>query len=150
MEIATEYKVDRANWPSGPWDTEPDKLQWIDLATDLDCLIVRNRLGALCGYVGVAAGHPWYGSDYDDVSADAHGGLTYAEKCRDPICHVPQPGRSDDIWWLGFDCCHFGDLCPGDLFIPTISIPDGIKYRDMAYVRRECESLAQQAKRAAI
>lgn len=51
------------------WDNEPDRKHWIDADTGLDCLIVRNGLGgkgALCGYVGVPKGHPWYGKDYSD------------------------------------------------------------------------------------
>ncbi len=27
---------DKSAWPRGPWDIEPDKIQWIDEATDLD------------------------------------------------------------------------------------------------------------------
>lgn len=57
---------DRAGWDAGPWDGEPDKAQWTDEATGLPCLIVRNRMGALCGYVGVPAAHPWHGKDYSD------------------------------------------------------------------------------------
>src|SRR5437868_4216905 len=33
----------------GPWWDEPDKVQWIDPATDLDCLAVRGPFGAWCG-----------------------------------------------------------------------------------------------------
>jgi hypothetical protein len=51
-----------------PWRDEPDKVQWIDEETDLDCLIVRNRMGALCGYVGISEGHPFYGKDYSDCT----------------------------------------------------------------------------------
>src|SRR5215510_304522 len=28
------------------------------------------------------------------------------------ICHTPSPGEPDNVWWLGFDCCHLGDLYP--------------------------------------
>lgn len=37
-------------------------------ATGLPCLIVRNRFGALCGYVGVAEGHPLFGLSYSEVA----------------------------------------------------------------------------------
>ena len=34
-----EYRtVDKSTWARGPWDTEPDKMQWRDEATGLDCL----------------------------------------------------------------------------------------------------------------
>lgn len=50
--------------PEGPWTDEPDKAQWIDEATGLDCLIVRNGMGTLCGYVGVDEDHPFFGVGY--------------------------------------------------------------------------------------
>src|SRR5437764_13906827 len=43
----------------GPWDGEPDKLQWIDCGTGYDCLIVRAvHHGRLCRYVGLPPSHP--------------------------------------------------------------------------------------------
>jgi len=136
----------RTDWDPGPWDDEPDKVYWVDDDTDLDCLIVRNRLGALCGYVGVPPTHPWHGKDYDDVPAEVHGGLTYADRCQPAeneaagICHVPAAGRSEDVWWLGFDTAHACDRLPwmGGVF------GDG-EYRDIAYVTAEVVSLAKQA-----
>ena len=54
----------RENWVDGPWRDEPDKVIWTDPETGLDCMILRNRTGVLCGYVGVPSTHPWYGVDY--------------------------------------------------------------------------------------
>jgi hypothetical protein len=145
MEAIGEIKVwedptmDRSRWGSGPWDTEPDKVSWIDAATGLDCLIVRGSVGSLCGYAGVLPTHPWHGAEYGyghfigpkvdeecenycvhnpDHLIDVHGGLTYSDRCQssdDPaqgICHVPAPGRPEDVWWFGFDCAHYGDQVP--------------------------------------
>lgn len=151
----------------GPWDCEPDKVQWIDAATGLDCLIVRNPLGALCGYVGLPPGHPFHGVDYDqctradctvdrtvewcpehspNAAVEVHGGLTFADFCRESdkgeafgICHVPFPGRPAHVWWLGFDCAHGGDLTPR----LGLSFP-GDEYRDLAYVKAQCATLARQ------
>lgn len=132
---------------AGPWHDEPDKAHWVDEATGLDCLIVRNHLGALCGYVGVPPAHPWHGKDYDDVYVDVHGGLTYADRCQEDeehgICHLPEPGRPDDVWWLGFDCAHSGDLVPG---VGRVSPYE--TYRDLNYVRDEVAGLARQAAEA--
>lgn len=135
---------DRAKWPSGPWDSEPDKRQWTDPTTGLPCLIVRNHSGGLCGYVGVPPNHPHYGADYDDVPAEVHGGLTFAGSCQEGkreegICHVVAPGQPDDVWWLGFDCVHYMDTAPVLLAYGCMS--DGT-YRDVAYVTAECERLA--------
>lgn len=148
-----EYRtVDKSKWGPGPWQNEPDKMQWTDKSTSLPCLIVRSWSGALCGYVGVAEGHRLYGKGYssdalDEVEIDVHGGLTFADACADGvdesrrICHVPDPGEPDHVWWFGFDCAHYLDFCPAlkadDLF------NDG-HYRDVLYVRAQVEGLARQ------
>lgn len=105
----------------GPWTTEPDKAHWIDPATGLDCLIVRAHHGALCGYVGVPPEHQLHGvSGFDPVvrTLAVHGGVNFGSACQEGaedgpgVCHVPEPGRPADVWWLGFDCAHAGDLAP--------------------------------------
>jgi hypothetical protein len=116
---------------------------------------VRNRLGALCGYVGVPSGHPLYGKAYGDIDGafDVHGGLTFSNRCHGAICHVPEPGEPDDVWWFGFDCSHFGDLAPVETsfakIIPGFPMRDRsldrmLVYKDIAYVTAEVESLAEQ------
>lgn len=142
--------VDKTTWGPGPWQDEPDKAHWVDPATDLDCLMVRQSLGAWCGYVAVPPGHPAYGLHYDDVPGiDVHGGLTYAAACQetgDPatgVCHVPYPGRPQDVWWLGFDCVHAFDFAPEARFRLFADSPQAV-YRDQVYVRAEVERLAAQ------
>lgn len=152
-----EYRFkDKSDWGPGPWQDEPDKRQWTDPATGLPCLIVRNRGGNLCGYVGVSKGHPAYEADYcdveDDVDIDVHGGLTFAGPCSEGsehgICHKVEPGENDDVWWLGFDCGHFQDLSPEMAAREKMDhgwepVGDPI-YRDISYVENECTSLAKQ------
>lgn len=134
----------------GPWQDEPDKVQWIDPATDLDCLTVRNRYGVWCGYVGVPPDHPLHGIQYDDAPhLSVHGDLTFSSLCHEGgrICHVPLPGRPDAVWWFGFDCGHLYDYSPNMPELPGISRdPDvrGETYRDLDYVRQECARLAGQ------
>ena len=118
MEHKTWTTVDKTAWGEGPWSGEVDKEQFTDEATGLPCLVKRNHSGSLCGYVGVSEGHPWFGKDYGDLSADVHGGLTFADFCQEgdeahTICHVPGPGEPDRVYWLGFDCGHAWDLVPG-------------------------------------
>jgi hypothetical protein len=150
----TYTTVDKSGWGDGLAD-EPDKVQWIDEATGLDCLIHRGPTGALCGYVGVPPGHPYYGRDYDDVDVDVHGGLTYGRPCQEGhpegegVCHIPEPGRPKDVWWLGFDCAHAGDARPAHNaeFLSAVGRPRSITwetYRDIDYVRAETAHLAQQ------
>jgi hypothetical protein len=144
-EVAEPYAVDRRGWPSGPWDGEPDKVQWKS-RVGLPALIVRNDSGALCGYVGVPRGHPARDADKDilDEEVSVHGGLTYADRCRGHICHVPGPGEPDDVLWLGFDCAHARDYWPGR-WVGVRGAPAPLPaYRTIAYVRGECESLAEQ------
>jgi hypothetical protein len=80
-----EYRdvVDKSEWGPGEWQDEPDKIQWQDADTGLPCLIVRGPSGSLCGYVGVAPGHPMHGKHYDAVDVEVHGGLTFARGCAD-------------------------------------------------------------------
>lgn len=135
-------------WGPGPWDDEPDHVEW--RAHGLPCLLHRQpSLGHWCGYVAVPPGHPAHGKDYACLDMDVHGGLTYAESCSGNICHVPEPGEPNDVWWLGFDCAHLGDLSPataatGRLSGLTIFYEPEATYRDLAYVRNEAEALAAQ------
>jgi hypothetical protein len=106
-------------------------------------------MGIWCGYAAVPPGHPYHGKGYDDIDVEVHGGLTYSDKCAGEICHKPEPGEPDDVWWLGFDCGHAWDYSPGidkqlaDIGLPRPHFPDEA-YRDAAYVRSEVEKLAEQ------
>lgn len=136
----------------GPWLDEPDRVEW--RSEGLPCLIVRNNLGALCGYVGVPEGHPWYGRHYDDVDADVHGGLTFSDPCSGHICHVPLEGEPTEVYWFGFDSGHLGDILPRvQVICRDMPLPDhhasADVYRDIAYVSAEVERLAEQARAAA-
>ena len=172
--MTTETWVDKSDWGDGPWQEEPDRIEWRD--GEYVCLMLRNpSFGMWCGYVGLRSEHPWHGKGYDDIEgASVHGGLTFAGPCmdddrpqRERVCHMPLPGEPEDLWWLGFDCHHYMDLAPGmraferrmgdeyeakgdmksaELFRRG---PEGYTYRHVAYVRSEVEDLVAQAKEAA-
>lgn len=134
----TEPFRDREGWDAGPWDDEPDKVVWVDDATQLDCMIVRNRMGALCGYVGVTPAHPWHGLGYGscaegcltvdvdateyvegcgyehavDAKLEVHGGITFAAACHGVVCHKHDDESAGPTWWFGFDCAHAWDVMP--------------------------------------
>lgn len=151
------------------WDQEPDSDDWITDA-GLKAKMRRGPSGHWCGYVGIPKGHPLYGKGYShripppagfderpmndrvpaipvlchalcgdddavslELAIDVHGGLTYAAN------HVPGD-KTDGLWWFGFHCGHCDDLSP--------KIPAGfgtsVTYRNHAYVRAECEKLAEQ------
>jgi len=165
-------QVDRSDWAKGPWDNEPDVLEWSDEVTGLDCAILRMPWnGALNGYVAVPEGHPLHGKGYSDrvkvpegamersvnitqdighirlftasigISDDkqeaaldlllfCHGGLTYAKS------------STDGSWWFGFDAQHCDDAEPkGGRAWATDAV-----YRDMPYMKAQCERLAWQIK----
>lgn len=147
QELEWTY-IDKSKWPEGQWNSEPDKLQWIDEATGLDCLIVRApHSGHLCGYVGVPEGHKLFGKDDQDVEVTVHGGLTFSGKCNESdkehgICHRPFPGRPDHVWWLGFDCAHLGDISPES--IRRFDTDYHATYKTVHYVKGQCRELAKQ------
>lgn len=163
--------LNKSTWGDGPWQKEPDKIQWTDERTGLPCLGVRHPTsGHWCGYVGVSEGHPAFGLHYNKADAlaepdengyhglDVHGGLTFSDFCDEHpdaeaqgICHVPQPGQPEKVWWLGFDCGHAFDLCPAyDVYLRHQGIPTfrsawfGTHYRTLEYVQEECAKLATQ------
>ena len=188
METKEWSFMDKTEWGEGPWMREPDKRQFVDVATGLPCLIHRNHSGALCGYVGVTEGHPLFGQSYStrvakpvgfenrkatdttpaiavliealredkddtislELAIEVHGGLTYSGPCRPVrkdgggVCHVPDPGEPDNVWWFGFDCAHAGDAMPQYNSLHNFNRDDS--YRDIDYVTRQCGALALQLK----
>ena len=151
MQTKQYTTIDKSGWVDGPWKQEPDKMQWLDTATKLPCLIVRNPAGALCGYVGIAEDHRHFGISYGDINQDlrVHGGLTFSDFCNpaenesEGICHLPDEGEPDHIFWLGFDCSHAFDLSPAHLRIFE-GLPLYGEYRDIEYVKNQCAQLAAQ------
>lgn len=130
------YTVDRTDFGPGPWNNEPDEIWWQDVTTGYSCLVRRNGMGALCGYVAIPQGHPWYNIHYDEIyGVDVHGGLTFSGS-REGF---------ENTFWVGFDCGHWGDLIPG-----TNKYKDGgfdeETYKTVAYVQEECARLCQQIK----
>lgn len=165
MKYKEQTFIDKGEWGEGEWVNEPDKIQWADEATGLPCLIVRNLnvTGALCGYVGVDKDHPYFESNYSNVDVEAHGGLTYSNKCQpnpDGVCHKVEKGEDDNIWWFGFDCAHALDLAPAMEFRsrefnaqwkkthPNWDNPS--TYKNIEYVKQEVTSLAKQLHEAKI
>lgn len=168
MEIAEPRKIDKSKWGNGPWQNEPDRIEWEKHG--MPCLMLRTDMGNWCGYVAVNPGHPWHSKGYTSCTApeicekqkadgycdhtpehilDVHGGITYANQCAGHICHVPKPGKPDNVFWFGFDCAHGGDGIPG---YRAVLGEDGFfsrGYKDAAYVRTEVERLADQLKAVA-
>lgn len=162
--------IDKSTWGDGPWQTEPDRVEWEHAG--LPCLALRNHHGNWCGYAAVPSGHPLHRKDFEDLDVDVHGGLSYANLCQDDrddgvagICHVPKPGEPADVWWFGFDCGHCFDFMPAMMALMRVHhrLPSYVKdapydharasasedwhtvvYRTLDYVQAETNSLAEQ------
>lgn len=149
----------------GPWDDEPDELDWTDERTGYDCRIMRHpSSGHLCGYVRVPETHALHGKEYSDeltpeqeplMAAVMEGqiGKRGAIDVFGMALGVRRIGYLFDVhggltfsgelrgkegYWFGFDCAHCDDLSPGSRY------SGGELYRDMEYVKAECASLARQ------
>lgn len=151
--LYTYHTIDKSTWGDGPWQQECDKMQWRDEATGLPCLAVRNPGGAWCGYVGVTEGHALFGKDHHVSNIDVHDNLSFADKCQpedgpgNGICHIPELGQPDHVWWFGFSCAGPWDQRPAaEARYRTYGVPldDDVTYRDLPYVQEQVTNLARQ------
>jgi hypothetical protein len=149
-----ERTVDKSDWGPGPWQDEPDLVQWTSEApARFWCQVARNDRGALCGYVAVPPGHSAHGKDLGELGGlRVHGSVTYAG-----------PGVAG-LWVLGFDCGHSRDVAPAEEAYLRATMPAWMAenrarlrgdvdacmpafrttYKALPYVRAEVESLARQ------
>lgn len=133
-----------------PWESEPDFAEWE--LRGFRCFALRHpETKHLCGYIEVPEGHPWYGKTRRDFDVDVHGGITWASAAAD-LDSTGTPGT----WVIGFDCSHAGDLAPGviedlerleleGVRLRSAEVLKRAPYRDLEYVKGECDLLAEQA-----
>lgn len=144
------YPHYRELFGAGPWQAEPDKVAWTDPVTGRPCLVLRNELGAVCGYVAVDPGHRLHKVPFGSLpwDLDVYGGITYSAYCDDrgPICHIPRPGEPDNVWWFGFACMSHRDLLP--IVCGTMSgllrQYDDMSYRGFGFAINQVQQLAKQ------
>lgn len=136
--------LDKSSWDEGAWTNEPDKISWIDSATNLPCLILRNDFGAWCGYVGVSSGHPCFEVPHSKVRLVANRELTYSSFAwSDGIHGVSHPTEEEGngCWWLGFSCSDYEkDVLPKMPQNPYCNST----YKTIEYVMEEVKSLARK------
>ena len=103
--------------------------------------VIATKMGHRCGYVTVPEDHPHYGKGYDDIDADVHGGLTFANKGT-----------------FGFDCAHLDDgkdvsIMSDEykkIFQAWPSLIDSeATIKTLEFCVAECESLAKQLREQA-
>lgn len=119
--------IDKSGYPLGEWDNEPDLVEWVH--EGLNCVIRRNGLGALCGYVGVGKDHKFFKDDYNEHGdLPAHYGLTFSNHFDD-----------ESLWFFGMDASHSGDLSP-------VMMRYGAEfgsYKNISFMINEVEQLAK-------
>lgn len=102
------------------------------------CVVLFMDLGHRCGYVGVPSN---VHVDIDKIGC--HGGITYGP---DPGLHFQE---DDDISWIGFDTCHYGDGRDvekvKEYFGRDISGFDfGGTIKTLEYCKEECKKIVDQ------
>lgn len=120
----------------------------------LQCVVTRadlspreTRMKHRCGYVRIPPGHSWHGKGCEEIDANVHGGLTFAEI--EPCEHADGIG-----FWIGFDCAHAGDACVPEGETPMVGGAPFLRmvqghYWTLQEVQEETERLADQVRAAA-
>lgn len=124
---------------STTYDQERKIAEWFGEACGLPYVALRDPVGLhWCGYVGIPSSHPLFQKSHHDLLVQeiaVHRGITYSGRLKPHF-------SNSSYWWFGFDCAHAGDESPGLTPYSIVSFR-GI-YRDLTYVIKECESLADQ------
>lgn len=103
------------------------------------CIVLVNAMCLRCGYVGVPKSHPDYKKSYEQIESKyyAHGGITYSD-------FINRIGlQTDDLWYFGFDCGHFGDRYAVDEAVEyglTVDLRKVETFRQLNEVMKHCES----------
>jgi hypothetical protein len=118
------------------WLEEPNKTEFEHAG--VKCLILRDRIMWLGGYVGLEPGHPHFGKHFRDIEVKGvHRGLNFSGR-------GDGQRRKEGLWWIGFYCDRPGDYVPGRLD----NLKGGEVYRNIEYVRGEVKKLAEQMRDA--
>ena len=115
------------------------------ILSEMPAVAIRSWAGHWCGYVGVSKSHSLYeiedSMDNYELFPTVHGGITFTSHSPSKDNCVGLPNAN--LWWIGFDCGHYGDMSP-NVLLPS-SLSQGT-YRDIDYVVSEILSLIDQLK----
>jgi hypothetical protein len=90
------FKKAKPSWGPGPWQEEPDRVDFVHAG--LQCVILRNLhvSGTLNGYVGVPPSHPWWGKEEDECLATPQCEPSHISGVDGPFHRFFPPGHK---WW---------------------------------------------------
>lgn len=138
--------IDKSKYAIGAWTNEPDKIIGIDEFSKLPYMVIRaNYFGFLYGYVGVDSTHPFYGKKVSEIECyvTAHDLTTTLSASystlllpKEEFLEKIELDDENELWWIGFDCGHFGETCP-------FENPNHGKYSDVEDVEEECLMLSR-------
>jgi hypothetical protein len=150
---------DSEQWGKGSWTKEPGEFVRIwAYYKGLPYTLGRNVLGVWLGYVAIRKDMLVYTNNFDWEQLEIHGGITYSDHAY-PLMELPYEDN-DQLYWIGFDCGHYGDKVPQRNYIRSI-LPRGMrkelkelekklltkrveKYRTLEFAIKQCKLLIDQ------
>jgi hypothetical protein len=160
-------------WGYGEWVEEADEVHWH--YKDIRCEIIRNAslmdgqligLGHLCGYIILPKEHPWEHVESQDIDAEVHGGITHfsdnqdglikigfdCAHYRDEIPYTAEKGLRFMMSMVEKDSeeyFKYREVLEKIQNGPTVKFNSFMMekktYRNIGFVKFECEKLADQA-----
>jgi hypothetical protein len=118
--------MDKKKWGDGPWMNEPDELAF--KYKGYPCLIQRQGMGHLCGYVDIHLFHPFYTHHLETLDLYVHGGISYDRKI-------------NEYRRIGFDTAHYDDYLPNSA---TTFNSESSTYKTIDYVKKGLMQLVDQ------
>jgi hypothetical protein len=161
-------------WENGEWVEEADRYEWEYKGLKCEVLRHIHQdgdfisgMGHLNGYVTLPKGHPWEDHEYDDIDVEVHGGLTFGQRDKDGITLIgfdaahlydETPSSTEKVYRylmkkvmekVGKESSEYLDLSQSYEKIISISAKFADhhsmdSYKNFAFMKRECESLADQ------
>jgi hypothetical protein len=138
-ETTNAPAIDKSTWGPGPWQSEPDRVDFVHAG--FACFVRRREdHGNFCGYVGVPHEHPLYGKPYDDAEVAP----LERRRLNQRIPRV-RPRRAA-FESFRFRLAHSRNHARRQIerVRAVETQPPHVVYRDLPYVRAECERLAEQ------
>lgn len=142
--------MDKSLWPDGEWKQEPDMFISYEEKYESYSMIIRQDAGYLCGYIGLTYSHPLYEITYSElgdygVEPQCHWGLTlsnfknWTDEAYEIGGLINHKEEFEKVWWVGFDCDHYGDYSPNR----DRDVKDEV-YRNIDYVKKHIDMIHEQ------